>query len=121
MQQPDKIAQLFQKNENDLTKIAIQRRKWLYASSIVWVAVIIIIFGWDWMTSTHQKSLWWIFISSTLIVCVNWWYWTMKNIYDILNHQATEYILIMELLHHIKEVRKEIYILENCKCVDDDE
>lgn len=121
MQQPDKIAQLFQKNENDLTKIAIQRRKWLYASSIVWVAVIIIIFGWDWMTSTHQKSLWWIFISSTLIVCVNWWYWTMKNIYDILNHQATEYILIMELLHHIKEVRNEIYILENCKCVDDDE
>lgn len=100
-----RFNKLIENHTKDMGVINKQRHNWLIASSIVYVAVIILIFGWDWITNTHQKSLWWIFISLTLLISVNWWYWTMAVISHLLTHQQQEVEFIKELLTDIKELQ----------------
>jgi len=100
-----RFNKLINAHTKDMDAINQQRRYWLVASSIVYVAVIILIFGWDWITNVHQKSLWWIFISLSLLISINWWYWTMEVISHLLVHQQKEVEFIKELLNDIKELQ----------------
>jgi len=99
---------LIEQHNNDMHKINEQRRWWLFASSMVFSGVIFLIFGWDWISEFNHKSLWWVIISLMLIICMNWWYWTMKVISHLLVHQCSEYDMIAELLNEIKELKEHI-------------
>jgi|LakMenEpi03Aug12_release.lakeMendotaPanAssembly.Ray.scaffolds.fasta_scaffold356048_2 hypothetical protein len=99
---------LIEKHTQEIIKINLQRRRWLVASSVVFVCVVLLIFGWDWLTGLHEKSIWWVIVSLMLIVCMNWWYWTMKVIYHLLEHQSNEYAIIADLLNDIKALKKQL-------------
>lgn len=108
-----KTQRLIDKNNQDLEQINDQRRTWLYASSIVVVAVIFLIFGWDWLDTLHSKTIWWLITSGMLVLSVNWWYWTMRVMLRLINHQKIEFAIITELLEDIKKIRNDVRQLGN--------
>lgn len=103
-----KTQRLIDNNNKDLEQINDQRRTWLYASSLVVVAVVVLIFGWDWLDTLHSKTIWWLITSGMLVLSVNWWYWTMRVMLRLINHQKIEFAIITELLDDIQVIRKEV-------------
>lgn len=103
-----RTQRLIDENNRDLDQINEQRRTWLYASSVVVVAVVFLIFGWDWLDTLHSKTIWWLITSGMLVLSVNWWYWTMRVMLRLINHQKMEFAIITELLTDIKSIRKEV-------------
>jgi hypothetical protein len=96
---------------DELEVIYRQRRLWLYASSLVVTAVICIIVSWFYLSSLNNDLIWWGIISVSLIVSVNWWYWTVSAIGKIVRAVHSEYQILNEItldLEHIK-------IIVNCK------
>ena len=112
-------ATLLEKHANDIKKINDQRRTWLWASSVVLFAAVLTIFGWDWADNYHNRGIWWFVTSTMIIISVNWWYWTMRVIRIILEHQAVEYALLHSLLEDVGEVKEDIKFLAP-KSVDTD-
>jgi uncharacterized membrane protein len=100
--------QLLEQHAKDLDKINNQRRIWLYASSVVMVGIVFIIFTWDWLDHFHSNQLWWLVISLMLIVSINWWYWTMRVIRILLQHQRVEYNLLHCILNEIELAKHEL-------------
>ena len=97
--------------QKDLEKLNNQRKLWLYASSIVLTGIIVVIFGWDWLDHFHSNTLWWSIVSVMMIVCVNWWYWTMRVIRILLNHQEAEYDLLACILNDVAAAKEDIKFL----------
>ena len=95
-------------HEADLEKLHDQRRKWLWASSIVFWAIVLIIFAWDWIDGFGSKSVWWVIVSAMLIISINWWYWTMRVIRKLIVHQEIEYSILKSILIDIAEVKSDV-------------
>ena len=106
-----KYEQLLDKHLEDIERINNQRRIWLYASSIVLVGIILLIFTWDWLDHFKSPSIWWVVISIMLILSVNWWYWTMRVVRIMLRHQTVQHDLLRSVLSDLSEARLEIKIL----------
>ena len=107
-----KLKQIIDNHTQDLERLNRQRRWWLYASSIVVFGILVLMFAWDWLEEFHSKGIWWLVVSMMLVVSVNWWYWTMKVIRRIIEHQKTEFELIGVIMTDIKEVKKDIKFLD---------
>jgi hypothetical protein len=106
-------TKLIEENTKDLEQINTQRRAWLYASSVVVVSAMFLIFGWDWLDNFHSKSVWWVTVSAIIILSVNWWYWTMRVMLRLLHHQKMEFHIITELIVEIKDIKNEVKQLAN--------
>lgn len=106
-----KLKTIIDNHTQDLERINKQRRIWLYASSVVIIGIVGIMFAWDWLEGFHSKSIWWLVVSLMLVVSINWWYWTMKVLRRIIDHQKTEFELIGVIITEIKEVKKDIQFL----------
>lgn len=104
---------LIEKTKVDLEHIHDQRRLWLWASSIVFWAIIMIIFAWDWITDLHSKSIWWVIVSCMLLLSINWWYWTMRVLRKLLAHQALEYEILTSMLVDLDEIKQNVRELEH--------
>lgn len=99
---------LLEQHKIDMEKINRQRTWWLYASSIVFVLIIFLIFGWDWLSDLKSRTIWWLVVSCMLIISVNWWYWTMSVVRIIIEYQETEYDLIKRIIFDIKGLKKDL-------------
>lgn len=97
-----------EQHEKDLEKLHDQRRMWLWASSIVFWALIFIIFAWDWIDGFGSKSVWWLIVSCMLIVSINWWYWSMRVVRKLIVHQTIEYGILKSILGDVSEVKKSV-------------
>lgn len=95
----------------ELEKIYAQRRQWLFASSVVFTTIILVIFGWDYIDSCNDRRIWWVLISLGLLLSVNWWYWTMKSVSTLVRSIYSEYEILNEITAEIEQVR----IIINCK------
>jgi len=104
---------ILNRHEEDLNRINDQRRLWLYASSVVFVSTIFLIFGWNWLSGLESSELWWFIVSCMLITSINWWYWTMKVIRIILKYQAIEYELLKDILNDVAELKASITTLKH--------
>ena len=105
------LKELLTKHTKDLDRINTQRRWWLYASSFALAGILVVMFGWDWLDSFHSKSVWWLTVGLMLMVSINWWYWTMKVLRRIIEHQKIEFDLIATIMIEIREVREDIKFL----------
>ena len=108
----DEIKTILERHNRDIDKLNNQRQLWLYASSVVLVAALFLIFGWDWLSSLSSRKLWWLIISSMIIIAVNWWYWTMKVIRIILKYQSIEYALLKSIIVDINELKSYLQTLD---------
>lgn len=91
-----------------LEKIYKQRRHWLYASSIVYTAIILTIFSWDYLTTCTTHKVWWVLISLGLLVSVNWWYWTMRSIASVVRSVYSEYEILNEITTELRDIKEEV-------------
>lgn len=102
------VLHILKKHEEDLIRLNAQRRLWLWASSIVVVGIVFLIFGWDWISDFRSKSIWWVIVSLMLVISINWWYWTMKVVRIIIHYQKIEYELIKDIYTEINIVKNDI-------------
>lgn len=96
------LITIYEKNLDAFNK---QRHTWLWASSIVFLGIIFLIFCWEWLDSLSSKSLWWAIVSLMLIISINWWYWTMKVVRYAISHQALELKILKSLVEDINVVK----------------
>jgi len=101
-------TELLEKHRVDIELISRQRRKWLFASSVVIVAIVGVIAGWDVVDGLHSAPVWWVVVSAMMLVSANWWYWTMSVMRKFIDHQQIEFALIHELVVDIREIRKDV-------------
>lgn len=99
-------------NQQDLEKLYIQRRHWLWASSVVFGTLILIIFFWDWIDSFGSKTVWWVVVSFMLIISINWWYWSMRVIRKLIHHQSVEYSLLRLILVDLRKIKQDLRRME---------
>ena len=99
---------LLQETNQEIDNINEQRRVWLYASSFTFVGIVFLVFAWDLLDSFHSKTIWWFILSLILIISINWWYWTMRMISKMLNHQKIEFEIIHDVIVDIRSLKKEI-------------
>ena len=99
---------LLQETNQEIDNINEQRRVWLYASSFTFVGIVFLVFAWDLLDSFHSKTVWWFILSLILIISINWWYWTMRMISKMLNHQKIEFEIIHDVIVDIRSLKKEI-------------
>ena len=104
----DEIKTILERHNRDIDKLNNQRQLWLYASSVVLVAVLFLIFGWDWLSSLSSRKLWWLIISSMILIAVNWWYWTMSLIKQLMEHHTNSIKVIKSLISDINAVRSDL-------------
>ena len=95
-------------HQKDIEKLSNQRRWWLYASSIVFSGIILLIFGWEWISNLHSRGVWWVIISFMLIISINWWYWTMRVIRILIQYQEVEYAILKIILEDVDHFRKNL-------------
>jgi hypothetical protein len=107
----DVIDSKIKDHTENLEKIYKQRRIWLYASSIVYSGIILIIFGWDFIIEHTDRTLWRAVISFGLLISVNWWYWTMQSISTLVRSMHDEYSILTEVTTDIKQVK----VILQCK------
>lgn len=91
-----------------IDQINKQRRWWLYFSSVVYAIIIGIIFIVDWNTPFINSTWWWGLTSGGLLIAINWWYWTMKLVSNLLFHQQVEISILKELVIDIAEFRTQL-------------
>lgn len=93
------------KTGEELERINDQRRKWLVASSIVFFGIIFLIFTWDWLDQRNSSTLWWAIVSCMLIISINWWYWTMRVVRQLLSQQKIVFNLLSDIVEDIKSIK----------------
>lgn len=96
------------REEQELDKLNNQRRVWLWASSVVFWAIIFIIFFWDWIDHLGSKSVWWFIVSCMLILSINWWYWTMRIVRKLIHHQRVEYSLLRSIITDLGKIKRDV-------------
>jgi hypothetical protein len=89
-----------------LEKVYVQRKWWLYASSLVYTILIVVIFSWDYLVNNVSNRLWWVGISLALLVSINWWYWTMRSLASLIQSIYVEYGILDELRVEIDEIKR---------------
>lgn len=101
-------AEAVDRHDRDLDQINEQRRKWLYASSVVYVGIILIIFAWNWIDHLQSKAVWWVIVALMLVLSVNWWFWTMRVIRRFIHHRHYEVDLIMNIMQDLREIKEDV-------------
>lgn len=96
------------RQQQELDKLNDQRRAWLWASSVVFWAIIIIIFAWEWIDGLNSKAVWWFIVSCMLLLSINWWYWTMRIIRKLISHQNHEYNILKSILRDLAKIKQDI-------------
>lgn len=107
------LTSLITKYERNLDDFNRQRHVWLWASSIVFTAIIFLIFFWEWLNDLSSKPLWWAIASLMLIISINWWYWTMKVVRYAINHQALELKILKSLVEDIHSIKNIVVEMKN--------
>ena len=96
------------KTDKELEKINNQRKKWLMASSVVFVGIISLIFTWEWINHLDSTIVWWMITSIMLIISINWWYWTMKVVRQLIYHQKLEFNILSDIIIEIKSIKENL-------------
>lgn len=95
---------------NELDIMYAQRRKWLFFSSLVFTFILGLIVSWQYLESLDNAVIWWGVISGSLILSVNWWYWTMHSIGKLLRSIYAEYQLLNDIIIDISEIKEIIKV-----------
>lgn len=105
MTEHTKLIESFQSN---IIKLNDQRKRWLTFSSIIFVGIILLIAFTDNINNLHSHSVWWTIGSIGLIISVNWWYWTLTLIRQVLQHQVSVIEILTEITSDVKVIRTDI-------------
>lgn len=95
-----------------LTLLNNQRRAWLVLSCFVIISIFTIIYDWSFVGEYH---LVWAVICFGLLVSSVWWYWTMRLIKDLITQRKDEALILVDIVHHIREVQNEVRKLAGIK------
>jgi hypothetical protein len=90
--------------------VATHRRR-LYASLVIVLTIVGIISSWVYIDRVNLSIMWWGIISISLIIGLNWMYWTISELDKIIRSIDNEYYLLNEISTDLAHVK----IIINCK------
>lgn len=99
---------LLEKFKSDIIRLNKQRVQWIAFSLIIFVVVTLIIFFSETINHLHSHSIWYIIGSVGLLLSINWWYWTLTLIQNVLQHQIDTVIILSEITNDVKEIKTDI-------------
>ena len=110
----DDTVNLLDKASHLHTTYREHRRIWLWSSTGVIAGSVAFLCTWDWVHS-FKSGINWSLIAPLimLILSINWGYWTLRLIIQLLNNQKAEMHIIHELADDISDLRKEITKLKS--------
>ena len=85
-----------------------QYKYWMIASAIIYSCVITFIVLFDFVIRLDSKIIWWSIISILLMVSMNWWYWTMSLVKQLMEHHTNSIKVIISLISDINTVRSDL-------------
>ena len=85
-----------------------QYKYWMIASAIIYSCVITFIVLFDFVIRLDSKIIWWSIISILLMVSMNWWYWTMSLVKQLMEHHTNSIKVIKSLISDINAVRSDL-------------
>ena len=109
----DDISDKIKDHTDKINNIYKYRKMWLYASSFVYLTIILIIVVWDVLIDDTSRRLVWAGISVGLVVSVNWWYWTMKSLRELMVSVSNEYEILNEITIDIAELNNMLIQYKN--------
>jgi hypothetical protein len=102
------IENIILKRELSINEINDRRRRWLYASSLVFFTLVVTIFKWPSISDIHEPSIWWVVVAVLLVVSVNWWYWTLHVINTLLENQRSQIEVLKVIIDNLHEIEHDI-------------
>lgn len=99
---------LIEKFKADVIRLNNQRIRWLTFSVIVFFGVALIVYFLDKINNLHSQSVRWLVVSVGLLLIINWWYWTIVLVRNVLKHQHNTIIVLQNLTSDIKEIKTDI-------------
>ncbi len=100
-------AQLKILNELDRKRIL-----WLKFSGVVFLAIIVLIIDWAFISNTKWAAL---VFSLGLVLSAVWWYWTMSVVRQMVDQRKAESSALIEIIEDIKEIKKNVRDLDKVK------
>lgn len=104
------MVKTLQKHLNDIKQFDKDRIFWLRLSGFVAIAILLIVADW---TLIGTNSVYWVLVSTGLVLSAIWWYWTMKMVRALLNHRLAEVEILSDIINDIKEIKQDVKNLDH--------
>jgi len=89
----------------NLNRMTHERRAWLALSAFIIVTISFLVF--DSKELIEHGVLWPLAIFGILISAA-WWYWVMRTIRLLLQHEREEVEVLISIVEDVKEIKEEI-------------
>jgi ABC-type bacteriocin/lantibiotic exporter with double-glycine peptidase domain len=81
-----------------------QRKVWLLLSLFVMITIIIVTVDINYI----QPNLLWTIVSIGVFIAAVWWYWTMRIIRQLIEHQQEESEILVDVVTTIREIKEDV-------------
>jgi ABC-type bacteriocin/lantibiotic exporter with double-glycine peptidase domain len=81
-----------------------QRKVWLLLSLFVMITIITVTVDINYI----QPNLLWTIVSIGVFITAVWWYWTMRIIRQLIEHQQEESEILVDVVTTIREIKEDV-------------
>lgn len=81
-----------------------QRKVWLLLSLFVMITIITVTVDINYI----QPNLLWTIVSIGVFMAAVWWYWTMRIIRQLIEHQQEESEILVDVVTIIREIKEDV-------------
>ena len=104
------MVKQLKKHIKEIERFDRNRIFWLRLSGFVVISILLVIVDWAFL---GVNGIYWILVSSGLVLSVVWWYWTMKLVREILSHRMIELDILTGLVSDIQEIKQDVKKLDH--------
>lgn len=91
--------------KKDVKSITRRKNIWVGFSAFAIISLITIIFTWD---KLESRFVLWVVGTIGTVILINWWYWTMLLIFNLLSCQYQMIDILDEITIDVKLIREDV-------------
>lgn len=104
----DKLTLFLNKFRKDVRSLDNHRVIWLILSAVIFFGVILFGLSWNYLVKLNSTPVWTTVLSGALTITVFWWYWTMRMIRRLLEHQDMVIEILVDITTDVKKIKNHI-------------
>ena len=109
------MVDLLNKRNKEIVKAEQERILWLKIITISIITAVILFLFWQFFVPASISAVVGFVTSVLLLILVIWWLWTMKILKQIIFHKQLEVDILIDLIHDLETVKKNLKDLGNHK------
>ena len=99
------MVNTLKKHIKNLEQFDKHRIFWLRLSGFVAIAILLTVIDWALL---GVNNIYWVLVSTGLVLSAIWWYWTMRLVKELLTHRMAEIQILSEIVSDIKEIKDDV-------------